>query len=328
MRPPHLSLLTRTISLLLIAAGLHAHAELLYFTDFDEFPVGDNRWAGHDGWRSNDLSSGVQAIDDSVLSGGLGHVAALGFRRPSSGFTTIFRSINYDPTSGDSPLVEINTLLGIEDSTQLTNFRRDDFFLSFYNMEGDLLASLRFSNTDRHYGIWRRDGSLRFGGREHEADFDFIQGELHELSVRIDLRRNIWTALLDGIPLFDEVTFNRTGLTRTLGPVAFEWEIAAGHPSDYGDNWLLVADLRVQTIDLTPPPLRFDSIDFGKTGALLSWETGPGFAYRVHVSPDGRNWKPMGSAHSSLFPQFLSVIDPGSTSYRHRFYRLSRTPLP
>lgn len=328
MRPPHLSLLTRTISLLLVLAALQSRAELLYFTDFDEFPAGDNRWAGYDGWRSNDLSSGVQAIDETVLNGGLGQVAALGFRRPQNTFTTIFRSINYDPSPSDSPVVEINTLLGIEDSTQLTNFRRDDFFLTFYNMEGDLLASLRFSNTDRHYGIWRRDGSLRFGGREHDTNFDFIQGELHELSIRIDLQRNLWTALLDGIPLFDEVPFNRTELPRTLGPIAFEWEIAAGHPLGYGDNWLLVADLRVQTIDLRPPALRFTNITYGPSGAVLSWESGPGFSYRVQVSTDGKNWKPLGSPHSSLFPQFLSIIDPNSIKDRSRYYRLSRIPLP
>ena len=117
---------------------------MLYETDFESFPVGDNKWANFDGWLSNDTSSGAQAIDqDIIVGGGLGRTAALGFKRPNFTFTSVFRPINYDPAVGGNPLIEFQTLFGIEDST---NGRRDNFFISFYNINGNLLASLRLAN--------------------------------------------------------------------------------------------------------------------------------------------------------------------------------------
>ena len=110
-----------------------AQAELLYFTDFDEFPEGDNKWDDFDGWQASDNTSGAQAIVADLLGGALGNTATLGFNRPNRALTTVAKSIGYDPIATGNPLVTFNLLFGVEDSTDFTNYRRDDFFITFYN---------------------------------------------------------------------------------------------------------------------------------------------------------------------------------------------------
>jgi len=322
----------RIVSLLvsLLAAGpAPLAAETLYSTDFDSFPTGNNAWAGFDGWLSNDTASGAQGIDDGLFSGALGKTAALGFNRPDNSFTSVAHFINYDPAVGGNPLLEFQTLFGIEDSTEFTNFRRDDFFFSFYNMEGDLLAAIRISNADADYGFWRQNGSLHAGGTETDTGQEFIQGELHNLNARIDLGANRWTATLDGVPLFEDEIFNGTGVARTLGPVAAEWLVALGNPVGYGDNWMLVADLKVETVENPPPPLRIDSLQRDSLGEVtLRWKAGAGYSYSVEYSHDLQNWftdLPNSTLPNPLYERGQEYTDPSGSSLFQRYYRLRRT---
>jgi hypothetical protein len=108
--------------------------EILYDTDFDTFPAGPNNWSGNDNWISNDSISGAQTIDSNVLPGLL-NTATLGFSQPTSQFTFVALDLDYDHIASEKPIVEINTLIGIEDST---NDQRDDFYLTIYNTVGDL----------------------------------------------------------------------------------------------------------------------------------------------------------------------------------------------
>jgi hypothetical protein len=329
--PEQIFLLKRITPLLLgaLVLGL-AHGESLYETDFDDFPTGDNAWAGFDGWLSSDTTSGVQAIDEGLFDGALGKTAALGFNRPNGAFTTIARTIGYDPAVGGNPLIEVQSLFGIEDSTVLTNYRRDDFFYSFYNLGGALLAALRISNTETEYGFWRRDGDLQAGGTETDTGEDFVRGELHNLNALIDLANNTWTVLIDGIPIFENVTFNGTSQSRTLGPVAMEWQVAAGNRLAYGDNWMLVADLSIETIEEFPPPLIIDSIVRNPPGSItLSWEATPGFDYLVEYSPDQQNWfddLPNSSKTAPPVPKIFEFTD-GTPKSAPRYYRIRRVPV-
>ena len=116
--------------------------EILYDTDFDTFPAGPNNWSGNDNWISNDTISGAQTIDGNVLPGLL-NTATLGFAQPTSQFTFVALDLDYDHIASEKPIVEINTLIGIEDST---NDQRDDFYLTIYNTAGNRLASIRFDN--------------------------------------------------------------------------------------------------------------------------------------------------------------------------------------
>ena len=327
---PHtasLSLLAVLIAMLPEPAG----AELLYFTDFDDFPSGENAWHGFDGWQANDRTSGAQAIVTDLLDGALGSTATLGFNRPNGSFTTVFKRINYDPATGPSELVAFALLFGIEDSTEFTNYRRDDFFLTFYDSDGFPLAAIRISNTDANYGFWYRNGSpLSQGYEETDTGLDFVQGELQELTGTIDFGSNQWSAEIDGIPLFTEAEFNGTNRSLALGYIAIEWQIAQGNPGNYGDNFILVSDLRVETVEAIVPPVKIDSVTRGPDGnILISWQPSAGYSYEIEYSDDLVTWQtdlPNSDFPSPSGAEPLQFVDTGLTQMGRRYYRVVQTP--
>ena len=307
-----------------------ARAEILYFTDFDDFPVGDNQWHGFDGWQSNDRTSGSQAIIDNLLDGALGKTAALGFNRPQQSFTTVVRRISYDPAAQGNPRVSFALLFGVEDSTAETNFRRDDFFVTFYNGAGAPLASIRISNTDTDYGFWYRNGSPQSSGYEEiDTGLDFVQGELYELTGLIDFSANRWSAEIDGLPLFSDAVFNGTNRPLSLGFIGIEWQIAQGSPGGYGDNFILLSDLRLETLEESPPPIAIDSIQLLDNGALqISWLALPGYTYAVEYYDDLVSWQsdlPDSNFATPSSSQSYSFTDTTSRQPAGRYYRIRQT---
>ena len=306
-----------------------AQAELLYFTDFDEFPEGDNKWHDFEGWQASDRSSGAQAIVADLLDGALGNTATLGFNRPNRALTTVAKSINYDPVGSGNPLIAFNLLFGIEDSTDFTNYRRDDFFVTFYNNLGAPLASIRISNTDTDYGFWYRNGSPQAEDYEEiDTGLDFVQGELHELTGTIDFESNRWSAEIDGLPLFTDAVFNGTSQSLYLGFVAIEWQVAQGSARDYGDNFLLLSDLRIETVEDPPPPVVISSVIRDTNGDIqVSWQAVPGFNYTVEYSDNLVTWQDdlPGSSFSSA-PTMQSLLFTDSTGLQTgRYYRIRQT---
>ncbi len=315
--------------ILALSPGVVA-AELIYFTDFDEFPTGDNAWHDFEGWRASDRTSGAQAIIPDLLGGALGNTATLGFNRPNRSLTSVAKTINYDPGTGSSAVVAFALLFGIEDSTEFTNYRRDDFFVSFYNNNGAPLASIRISNTDTDYGFWYRNGSPQSQGYE-EADtgLDFVQGELQELTGMIDFASNRWSAEIDGIPLFSEAEFNGTNRSLTLGFIAIEWQVAQGGTSSYGDNFILVSDLRVETVEDIVPPVEIASVMKTPSGDIqISWQPTAGYDYEVQYSDDLVTWRNdlPGSDFSSP-PETESLVFTDATLLQtgSRYYRVVQT---
>ena len=306
---------------------LLSEAGTLYSTQFEEFTVGNNRWSGTGGWVASNTTLGIQGImQDPVANLPLGKSAYLGYASPASPFTTVYRPINHDPSTGGDQRVEFDSLMGIQDST---TGKRDRFYFSFYNMSGDFLAAIVFDNTSGK--VLSDDGvSVRDSGVE------FLRGDqilgvaaLQILSVGIDFGKNEWEATLDSIPLFKQ-KFTSTQKALTLGPIAAEWEIPSGSPGQAGDNWLLVADWMVAAI----PPGTFAVDSFVRNGSgqgVLSWPGHPGFDYQVQFSGDMATW------HSNLagsrFPAngtqgTLTFTDPTSSMPERRFYRVLRTPTP
>ena len=135
------------------------HADLLYEADLDVFPAGNNKCLGSDSWTSNDNSADAQSIDAGLIPALL-QTASIGFNRPTNPFTFVALNLGYDHVATGVPEVEIDELLGIEDST---NNRSDDFLLTIYNSTGDPLAWIRFDNQDPNalnsqFVIWRHHG--------------------------------------------------------------------------------------------------------------------------------------------------------------------------
>lgn len=309
----------------------------LYLTDFEEFPVGDNLWAGTEGWISNDLSSGAQGIlEDFVSELPLGKTAYLGFDPPSSMLTTIARPVDYDPAAGGFPCVEFDSFLGVQDSL---NGRRDQFFVSFYDISGRFLASIVFDNTGSTADMLRWQGRADGSIQSTDTGTDFIRGDqlfglisLQILHVRIDLANNTWSAHLDGIPLFTEAPFTDPALAPlTLGSVAAEWELVSESPDFAGDNWLFVADWFVRTAPKGIEPFLIDSKSVNSAGeTIITWHGDPGFDYQVEYSSDLVTW------HSDLpGSSFPGIMTSGTLTFTdtaliptRRFYRVGRSVTP
>jgi hypothetical protein len=303
---------------------------VLYFTDFESFPVGAGEWVGTDGWQG--VNSGKaepegnepQGIDDGVVAG-LGKTAYLGFEPPSATFVSVYQNVNHDPVLSGTDKIEFEALVGIEDSK---NGRRDSFFCTFYNKSGDFLAAIRFSNELATYGIWWDNGAGQF-----DTTIAFIPGESHLLFAEIDLQGNLWRASLDGIPLFTNAIFNATGKTRTLGPVAAEWLLAGSNPEQYGDNWMLVADWSIWAIPFGEYPFGVSSTGWSPLGEpVVSFGGEVGWDYQVEYSDDMMNWHAdlPGSFFTGLeVPAPLDFTDTTTgRSLAGRYYRVVRTVTP
>jgi hypothetical protein len=301
------------------------HSAELYFTDFEDFPVGDNAWAGTENWLSNDTSSGVQSIDQDLIPGaGLGKTASLGFKQPQQDFVFTARTFDYDHVATGVPVVGITSLLGIEDSS---NGFRDDFYLSIYNSQGDRLASIRFDNEDpnapgSNFGIWREDGVSQF-----DTNINFIRGELLELFLEIDIAANTWSASRDGIPLFTEAPFTATTSEINFGFIAFEWDLTSSTLSEHGNNFLLIADLAVFTLPEGTSPFHASLSQNENGDSVITWPGDPGFNYQVEASTNLIDWS--ADLPSSYFTnirteQTLHYTDSSVSKNGNRFYRINR----
>jgi len=303
------------------------NAEVLYDTDFEAFSVGINQWSGTEGWISNDNTSGAQSIDGDLIPA-LQKTASLGFNQPAGDLTFVAKTLNYDHVSAGAPIVKIDTLLGIEDST---NGRRDDFFLSVYNSAGNRLASIRFDNEDPTadgtlFGFWRDDGLL-----QHDTIMDFIHGELINLFITIDLENNLWSADIDGNPLFENAQFTATNNPVNLGLVSFEWDVDAPTPNQHGNNFLLVADLAITNSAVTTPPIDA-SYTVNESGNItLNWQTAVGFDDQVQFSTDLITWQntlPDSNFTGVTTPSTVNYTDDTPDQGARRYYRILRIPAP
>ena len=317
--------LTLLTSVFLLSSS-HGQTGLLYETDFESFPVGDNQWNGQDGWFSNTeaASGGIQGIDSGLVVG-LGKTAFIGSKRPTTTFNFVSREIGHDPAETNSASVEIETLIGFEDST---NGRYDSFFVTIYNHSQEFLAALQFSNQRSAFGIFYDNGIT-----VKDSNFDYVFGELYLLTLEIDFQNNRIDARLDGIPLFEEseVPFTETGRSRNFGFLSYEWLISSSDPALYGNNWMLVAETKVTA---TPQGVETPMIaEFNQTsaGSSLSFLGEPGWTYQVQYSDGLNTWKDDLPSSTFVNPdsaKMLTFTDSSSAPSALRFYRVQRTVTP
>jgi hypothetical protein len=315
---------------LLATTGVQLHAGNLYSTDFEAFPPGDNQWSGTEGWLSTDTTSGAQGIlPNAAQNLQLGKTAYLGYGPPTSDWTTVYKPINYDPATTQIPIIEFDSLLGIQDSS---NARRDRFYVSFYNSDNFFLAGICFDNTTGE--VSRDDGSIRSG-----TNVEFLRGNqllglitLQVLSARINLVTNQWSAALDGITLFKDAPFTATGQARILGASAVEWEVVKTNPTlEAGNNWLFVADWNLRTVPVGNEPFTISSITKNPdSSTTLTWPGNPGFDYKIEHSSDLIIWHndlPGASLPSIQSNGPLSFTDT-TAPLEKKFYRARREVSP
>ena len=144
----------------------------------------------------------------------------------------------------------------------------------------------------------------------------------------IDFESNRWSAEIDGLPLFTEAVFNGTNRPLYFGFIAIEWQIAQGSTRDFGDNFLLLSDLRLETVEDPPPPVRISSIRQNTDGAIqIAWQAAPGYNYTVEYSDNLVSWQGDLSGSSFSAPQQSQtfLFTDASSRGESRFYRIIQT---
>jgi len=303
-----------TISLL-IAASVSGRASDrdLYRTDFSGFGIGEDQLVGTDGWAGTNLGEGVHGIDEGLVDG-QGNTAYLGANEPADGTSSVRVHRVLDDLASD--VVRFQTVLGITESVERGN---DIFSFAFFNEDGETLGAIYFDTTLFDYGVWTGDGR----DATHTGE-DFLSDYIHTLTATIDLRANVWSADLDGIPVFEEITFTASDSERNVAGVAIEWEIL--DTTFPGDNWLLFDDLSLSVVGEGATSTSVPHIERLEDGSmLLTWETEPSERYQVEYSQDGITW------HRDLLDQAVvgesstgvaQYIDKPAASVAKRFYRI------
>lgn len=306
-----------------------AQATLLYSTDFDNFTVGDDQWAGTDGWAITDSASGISFIDNTGFGGALGNYAALGLEQPTNRRVSVLKQILHDHTTAGESIIRIDALISVRDSS---NNNYDDFYLSFFNANAKRMATIRFDNQDSEalntrFGIWREQANIDSStSAQFDTLTDFIHEELDELFISINLTSNTWSASLSSLPLFEDAAFTTATNPAdiNLGYVGFEWQVSSSSVSQHGDNFLLVADYAVNSYgpaDLAAPTptLTHD----GGTATTLTWDGVTGKSYQVEYSGDLENWfsdLPDSTFNNVPDNSLLTFTDPAGPSTR--YYRI------
>ena len=308
-------------------AGLAAESEtLLYQTDFSDFPVGDGKLVGTDGWQSTHPDELVHGIVDDFFGDG-NRSGAVGFLIPESDddILTVFRPINHDPLANATPIIEFSASIAMFDSEE-TEFY-DSFHISVFNTNDDHLAGVVFDNTEENLGIWRADGLDFF-----DTGVTFEYAKLYALSIRIDYEANTWTATLDDTSLFTDAPFSSSDSERDLGDFSAEWEIS--DVANPGDNWMLFDDWTVKAVALedsgnpSGQPLVVTRMTRRPSGNIvLRWAAEAGTQYQVETSSNFNDWNsnlPNSLVTTGSSETEGSFVDRTAKSAPLRYYRVRK----
>jgi hypothetical protein len=349
------------VCLFLIAAALlPVRAVELYTTDFSNFTPGADRIAGApasgsspaipatDGWTGSHAGqdrSGILAEADHAILG-IGNAAYLGGNTNPilTGSAAMFvrKTFNYNPVTAGNEVVTIRVLAGLKDSTGLT---RDNFEFLIYNnnrLENSSLpagafplAGIQFDNSRINpqtsspykavyrYGYDTASQTVRYV----DTGITFVYDTLQELEIRINFRTNLWSAWLDTVPLFSDITCYIGPYARNLGSLLIQCRATTTIAP--GSNYLLFDDLSINAEPpdaVTAPELTFTTA----AGARLRWFQEAGYRYEIkYANTLSGPWLTglpgaISTAGSTGFTGTLT--DATATGAARRFYQLTRSP--
>ncbi len=310
---------------LLLALGFVSQASetVHYATDFSEFESGDDTLVGNDGWRSSHPNQGLHGTIDDVFEDG-NRSGTIGYNIPQgdSNVVTLWRPINVDPAANGS-LITFSVDVAVIDSD---NNAYDSFYVSIFNQEDQILASVVFDNTEEAFGLWRYDGDAF-----HDLSISFDHVRVYPLTLTIDFANNQWSADLgDNLVLFEDAPFTVSSAVKNFGDAAVEWEVA--DLEDPGTNWLyfdnwIVTEKGVTTPNPEPDGLTVPTIRRMPNGRVrLTWEATPGETFVVERSPDLVNWSADGPNSEVVAEDDGSAryVDGMANTVDVRFYRVRR----
>ena len=297
---------------------------VIYETDFSDFPAGVDTIAGTNGWSATPSGDGSSGTLSPAAHPQLGQSAYVGFNPPTDDFVGIWRPLNRDPVAEGNPVVEFSADLIIIDST---NGIYDIFSLRFYNSSIDLLATITFDNRNLNIHTWDGNG-FRDTGR------NFENGPLFTLSGTINFATNTWSAKMvssspgsDHVPLFTDLPFHSGGHPVDLGLLLFAWQLDDQTGASAGNNFMLIDNYSVSFAAQGAAP-RVTRTWTSAGGVFnMTWDAIEGYSYQVRHSPDLKTWS--GGLPNSTFTtgvgQTQHTFTDRSAGAR-RYYRVTATP--
>ena len=339
--------------LILVVFGNPVFGGELYYTGFENFPVGNNTIAGTDGWSGSSahLTLNLSGVDAEAahLVAGIGNAAFIGGNTTvlppiTSRTVNVRRAINVDPLALGQEVLLFYVNFGIADSTPAgVTTRRDNFEFAFYNQAGQLIGFVQFDNSTIEppsgaplQKIWRSsyNGSSLV---KVSTGAVFFYNVLMQLVVRINFRTNRWSAYLDGVDLFADQVFYSGPNVRNFGVMAAQMQIVgtavnleAGQLGPVpGDNYMLFDDIGVRIDSLPPVELVEFELDRASGAVRLRWQNEALYHYQILYCTDLTTWKsdlPGSSSIASYTGVSPVFADSSAGASARRFYQIVRTP--
>lgn len=330
----------------------------LYSTDFSNFTFGADRIAGApasgispaipatDGWTGSHAGqdrSGILSEADHAIPG-IENAAYLGGNTGTilTGGAAMFvrKTFNFVPVTAGNEVVTIRVLAGIKNSSGLT---RDNFEFLIYNnnsLGGGTagafpLAGIQFDNSRVNpltaspyravyrYGYDTASQTVRYV----DTGVTFVYDTLQELEIRINFRTNLWSAWIDTVPLFSDITCYLGPYARNLGSLVAQCRASTTFAP--GSNYMLFDELSVDAAppaEVTTPELTYVK----ESGAKLSWYQEAGYQYEIRYADDLTLWKTglPGAIATASSTGFTGTLTDSDTGLSKRFYKLIRTTPP
>ena len=331
-----------------------------YYTGFETppFAIGDDKIIGTDGWLGNYVGAKLHGTmsEDQHKVAGIGNAAFIGgfattaINTATTGTSPVFpyvrKSVNLDPLALGQEVATFGVAFGIKDSTSasligLNRYKRDNFEFLVYSQAGALLAGVQFDNTTldtvsglplgKIYRLAWNSSAVPPAFEYYNTGFVFLPQTLESLQFRINYRTNRWTAMLGGVPLFQDLTFYTGSLTKDLGSVMVKMGVGLFSYNSFtkttiiqpGDNYMLFDDFAVRTDPVTTTP------NVSKTNggaATINWNEEASYSYRLQYSSDCKTWLDFaGTIHTATVTGDTRFTDPTLPVPTRRFYRVKRT---
>jgi hypothetical protein len=317
---------------------LVGQTRILYETGFEPFEgfqadqdlIGQGGWVGFAGDLAGKATDpGGNGVLAQPLAGFNGQYAYIGYTAPdTTADFSMWRPVQFKPTSTPLPLVRFQVAFQIEDSTQAAA-HFDSFRWSVYSISEHRFLSLDFDNETLSVNYILDDAKGQTPPPIVPTGFTFEPGQPYDLEIDLNLQRNRWTARINGQTVVPSLPITSVGEPLTLGDIDPAWVILT--PGKPGDNFMVFDDYRVSAIPLTDIPPGLEPVGLLHTGAFVLRIHGePGVTYALEASRwQGSGpvvWEPIATGVAQSPDGTVDLQDSAAASFPDRVYRAVSRP--
>ncbi|MBM3901176.1 MAG: hypothetical protein FJ379_03650 [Verrucomicrobia bacterium] len=335
---------TGTVLVLALAAAsacdlpVRGQTRILYETGFEAFEgfkadqdlIGQGGWVGFAGDLAGKATDpGGNGVLAQPLPGFNGQYAYIGYTAPdTTADFSLWKPVQFKPTSTPLPLVRFQVAFQIEDSTEAAPFF-DSFRWSVYSLTEHRFLSLDFDNETLSVNYILDDAKGQTPPPIVPTGFSFEPGQAYDLEIDLNLQRNQWTARINGQAILTSLPITSVGEALTVGDIDPAWVILT--PGKPGDNFIVFDDYRVSAIPLTEIPPRLEPVGLLHTGAFVLRILGePGVTYALEAArlqgSGAVTWEPIGVGVAQSPNGTLDLQDSAAAQFPDRVYRAVSRP--